>query len=134
MAAARDQAARILRPEPNGAEGSHDATVAADRPGSPGLEESVPRRIAEAPANPAVAKPATASAATAAPKSGKRKLFLMGVVALLALAGLPFVARIGRTHARRLGVSLGFVVLGVATWLAGLLLANVRVICGLGYL
>ena len=57
-----------------------------------------------------------------------------GVVALLGLAGLPFVARIGRTSARRLGVSLGFVVLGVATWLAGLLLANVRVICGLGYL
>ena len=47
---------------------------------------------------------------------------------------MPFVARIGRTHARRLGVSLGFVVLGVATWLAGLLLANVRFICGLGYL
>ena len=90
MAAARDQAARILRPEPNGAEGSHDATVAADRPGSPGLEESVPRRIAEAPANPAVAKPATASAATAAPKSGKRKLFLMGVVALLALAAASY--------------------------------------------
>ena len=57
-----------------------------------------------------------------------------GGVALLALAGLPFVARIGRTMARRLGASLGLVALGVATWLAGLLLANVRFICGLGYL
>ena len=57
-----------------------------------------------------------------------------GLVALLALAALPFVAGIGRTTGRRLGVSLGLVVLGVATWLAGLLLANVRFICGLGYL
>ena len=57
-----------------------------------------------------------------------------GLVALLALAALPFVAGIGRGLARRLGVSLALVVLGVATWLAGLLLANVRFICGLGYL
>jgi membrane fusion protein, multidrug efflux system len=86
MAAARDQAARIVRPEPDGAEGSHDATAAAERAGSPGLEETVPRRIAEAPADPAVATPA----ATAAPKSGKRKLVLMSVVALVALAAASY--------------------------------------------
>ena len=57
-----------------------------------------------------------------------------GLVALLALAGLPFIVGIGRTIARRLGASLGLVVLGVVTWLTGLLLANVRFICGLGYL
>jgi len=59
---------------------------------------------------------------------------IAGLVALLALAVLPFVFGIGRTIARRIGWSLGFVVLGVATWLAGLALANVRFICGLGYL
>jgi hypothetical protein len=59
---------------------------------------------------------------------------IAGLVALPALAAVPFAAGIGGGIARRLGVALGFVALGVATWLAGLLLANVRFICGLGYL
>ena len=93
MAAARDQAARILRPEPDGAEGelSRAAAAPADHPRSHGSEETVIRR-AEAPVNPAIDTPAGAPAAAdpAAPKSGKRKLVLMGVVALLALAAASY--------------------------------------------
>ena len=55
-------------------------------------EEPAARRSAEAPASPAIDKPAAAPAAAdpAAPKSGKRKLVLMGVVALLALAAASY--------------------------------------------
>ncbi len=93
MAAARDQAARILRPEPDVAAGSRDGSAAAaDQPRSHASEEPIARRSAEAPANPAIDKPAAAPAAAdpAAPKSGKRKLVLMGVVALLALAAASY--------------------------------------------
>jgi membrane fusion protein, multidrug efflux system len=89
MAAARDQAARILRPEPDVAEGSRDGSAAApDQPRSHASDEPAARRSAEAPANPAIAKPAAAD--SAAPKSGKRKLVLMGVIALLALAAASY--------------------------------------------
>ncbi len=94
MAAARDQAARILRPEPDVADGefSREASAAADQPRSHGSEEPAVRRPAEAPASPAVDKPAgaPADADPAAPKSGKRKLVLMGVVAVLALAAASY--------------------------------------------
>src|SRR6266849_8289540 len=86
MAAARDQAARILRPEPE-AEGSfaRDASAApADQPHAHPSQETVARRPAETPGNPAIDKPAApaapAAADTAAPRSGKRKLVLMGIV------------------------------------------------------
>src|SRR5216683_3219089 len=72
MAAARDQAARILRPEPE-AEGSfaRDASAApVDQPAAP-------------------AAPA-AAADPAAPRSGRRKLVLMGIVTLLALAAAAY--------------------------------------------
>ena len=51
MAAARDQAARIIRPEPDAAEGTfvRDAS-AADSPRSHASEETVARRPAETPA------------------------------------------------------------------------------------
>ncbi|MDO8400946.1 MAG: HlyD family secretion protein [Bradyrhizobium sp.] len=93
MAAARDQAARILRAEPEVAASSRDGSAAAaDQPRSHASEEPIARRSAEAPANPAIDKPAAAPAAAdpAAPKSGKRKLVLMGVVALLALAAASY--------------------------------------------
>ena len=77
MAAARDQAARILRPEPDAAEGSRDVSVAAaDQPRSHASEEPAVRRTAEAPVSPGVDRPAGAPAVAAdpaAPKSGKRK-------------------------------------------------------------
>src|SRR5216684_244763 len=94
MAAARDQAARILRPEPDTAESgiARDTSQSpAEQAGADPSEQTVGRRPAEAPDQPAIDQPAAAPAADAdavsrAPKSGRRKLVLMGIVALLALA------------------------------------------------
>ena len=101
MAAARDQAARILRTEPETAEGeaARDVSAAlAEQLRAHLSEEIVARRPAETPVGPvietpAVEKPAAAPAAApaaTAPKSGKRKLVLMGVGALLALAAASY--------------------------------------------
>src|ERR1700716_2434214 len=97
MAAARDQAARIVRAEPDAAEGGFAREVSADSPRSAVSEETVARRSAESPANPATEKPATGkppgappAADAAAPKSGKRKRIMMGVGALLALAAASY--------------------------------------------
>src|ERR1700722_17610691 len=99
MAAARDQAARILRPEQDPAEGESARDAAA---GPAALAESlrahltdetVARRPAEAPDRPAIDKPAAAPAApanSAAPKSRKRKRVMMGVGTLLALAAAAY--------------------------------------------
>ena len=97
MAAARNQAARILRPEPE-AEGSfaRDASAApADQPHAHSSQETVARRPAETPDRPAIDKPAApaapaAAADPAAPRSGRRKLVLMGIVTLLALAAAAY--------------------------------------------
>jgi membrane fusion protein (multidrug efflux system) len=99
MAAARDQAARMFRPEPETAESEparDAAAVLAEQLRSQLPEETVARR-AETPASPATEKPAaapgapaTAAAAPEAPKSGKRKLVLMGVGILLALAAASY--------------------------------------------
>jgi membrane fusion protein, multidrug efflux system len=99
MAAARDQAARMFRPEPETTEGEparDAAAVLADQLRSQLAEETVARR-AETPVGPATEKPAAApgapaaaAAATNAPKSGKRKLVLMGVGILLALAAASY--------------------------------------------
>ena len=95
MAAARDQAARMFRPEPETAEGEparDPAAILAEQLRSHLPEETVARH-AETPAGPATetpaaapAAPATAAAATDAPKSGKRKQVLMGLGILLAFA------------------------------------------------
>ncbi|HXN42721.1 MAG TPA: HlyD family secretion protein [Xanthobacteraceae bacterium] len=101
MAAARDQAARIVRDEPDTAEGetARDASAALAEPlRSHLLDETVARRPAETPGNPSVDKPAiekpatapAAAAVSAAPKSGKRKLVLMGIGTLLALAAASY--------------------------------------------
>jgi len=98
MAAARDQAARILRAEPDMAEGGtvRDASaVLAEQLRAHVSEDVVARRPMEAPASdkPAIDKPTETSAApaqSAAPKSGKRKLVLMGVGLLLALAAASY--------------------------------------------
>jgi membrane fusion protein (multidrug efflux system) len=94
MAAARDQAtARIIRPESD-AETSEVAHAAhGEQHRAPPPDEPAAR---VAPSAPAIKKPATdapATAATAAaPKSGKRRFVLMGIVALLALAALSYGA------------------------------------------
>src|SRR5216683_6520573 len=98
MAVARDQAARILRPEPDaaGKEIARDpSTDIAESHRAQLPEEIVARRHAEAPGNPAIDKPAAAPVApgpaiSAAPKSGKRKLILMGIGSLLALAAAAY--------------------------------------------
>jgi len=96
MAAARDQAARILRSEPDTAESAiaRDTSESpAEQARSDSTEETVGRRPAEAPDEPAIDQPAAApgaKAASAKPKSGKRKLVLMGIVALLALAAASY--------------------------------------------
>jgi membrane fusion protein, multidrug efflux system len=96
MAAARDQAARIRRPEPDAAESAFardGSAPAKDQPRSHPAEDTIARRPAETPVNPATENPVTdkpasapATANPAAPNSGKRKLVLIGVGALLALA------------------------------------------------
>ena len=96
MAVARDQAARILRPEPDTAENAfaHDTSeTPAESARSHPSDEAVARRPAETLDRPAIDKPAAAPADTAEPaalKSGKRKLVLMGIVALLALAAASY--------------------------------------------
>ncbi len=57
-----------------------------------------------------------------------------GGVAFLLLLGLPFATRMGRSTPIRILLALGFLVFGAGAWLAGLFVANVRLICGLGYL
>jgi membrane fusion protein (multidrug efflux system) len=89
MAAARDQAtARIIRSEQD-AEMSELAHAAPGEQGrAPPPDEPAAR---SAPSAPAIKKPAPAAAVTAAaPKSGKRKFVLMGIVSLLALAALSY--------------------------------------------
>jgi membrane fusion protein, multidrug efflux system len=101
MAAARDQAARILRPEQDAAESgvARDATPSpADQPRSHPSEETIARRPAEIPDRPVIEKPVAAPPPTApagaavsgAPRSGKRKLILMSVGTLLALAAAAY--------------------------------------------
>jgi membrane fusion protein (multidrug efflux system) len=101
MAAARDQAARMLRSEPDPAGGddaARDAAALAEQLRAH-LSDETARRHAEAPASPTIEKPgverpgsapSAPAAAAAAPKSGKRRLVLMGLIALIALAGAGY--------------------------------------------
>ena len=93
MAAMRDQAARVLRPEPETADGAalrDDASALAESLRTHVAEETK-RRPAETPVAPAADKPAAASTASAAPKSGNRKKFvMMGVALLVALAAAGY--------------------------------------------
>jgi membrane fusion protein, multidrug efflux system len=106
MAAARDQAARILRSEPDSAENdtAREAPAAiADSIRAQLSDDTSSRRAAELPERPAVAKPAApaVSAKPAAAKSGKRKFVLMGVAILLALAATTYGVYwvlVGRFH------------------------------------
>ena len=96
MAAARDQAARILRPEPDAAEAEavRDASAAlAEQLRAHVAEETVARRHAEIPDRPVGDQPAAeqpAAAASAARKPGKRRLVVMGIGVLLALAAVAY--------------------------------------------
>jgi membrane fusion protein, multidrug efflux system len=94
MAGARDQAARIVRPEPESAEGeaARDTSAVLAEQLRTHLDETA-RRPVETPDRPAADKSAAAPVVTvnpAAPKSGKRKLVLTGIGALLALAAAGY--------------------------------------------
>jgi membrane fusion protein (multidrug efflux system) len=98
MAAARDQAARIVRAEPDTAEGeaARDVSAALAETLRTHVSEETARRPTETPDHPSIDKPAAtptapaAAAAPAAPKSGKRRLVLIGIVTLLALAAASY--------------------------------------------
>ncbi len=97
MAAARDQAARIVRTGPETAEGevARDNSAHLAEQLRTHVAEETRRLPAEPPASPATEKPAAPpanAAAQAEPKSGKRKFVMMGVVALLALAAAGYGA------------------------------------------
>ena len=106
MAAARDQAARVLRTEPNAAESGAGRDVSADLPESlPAhpADETIARRPAEVPEGPVTAEPPApeAPAVSAAPKPGKRKFVLIGAGLLLALAAASYGVHwvlVGRFH------------------------------------
>jgi membrane fusion protein, multidrug efflux system len=93
MAAARDQAARVLRAESDAEEGQPGGvpSAALTEQLRTHVAEEAKRRPAETP-SPSVNKPVTSdvSANPAAPKSGKRRFVLMGVGALLALAAASY--------------------------------------------
>ncbi|WP_454625673.1 HlyD family secretion protein [Bradyrhizobium cenepequi] len=93
MAAARDQAARIVRSEPGVVEGEavrDTSTQPAEQLRSPAPEEAR-RRPAETPAAPAPEQPAApAQTAPVAPKPAKRKFVMMGVLGLLALVAVGY--------------------------------------------
>jgi membrane fusion protein, multidrug efflux system len=87
MAAARDQAARIVRETANDEVAPEASSQPADQPRNQVTDETR-RRPAEAPGGPASEKPAAASANAAKP--GKRKFVMMGVLGLLALAAIGY--------------------------------------------
>jgi membrane fusion protein (multidrug efflux system) len=93
MAAARDQAARILRSEPDsvGGEAAREtaATMGDSTARAQPSEDTVSRRTSEMPEKPAVTRPAPSQVASAA-KAGRRKLVLTGLAALLALAAASY--------------------------------------------
>jgi membrane fusion protein, multidrug efflux system len=94
MAAARDQAARVLRAESEDvAEQPTREAVAPAEPARPDVTVEARQRPAETPATPPANKPASAPPAAAAPaasKSGKRRFVLMGIGAALALAAVGY--------------------------------------------
>jgi len=93
MAAARDQTARVIRPEPGTADG--DAATGLGEQLRSHVVDETKRLPADPAGSPPAGHPAAAPAAarvTAAPKSGKRKFVMIGVVALLALAAASYAA------------------------------------------
>jgi hypothetical protein len=54
-----------------------------------------------------------------------------GVAALVMLAILPFVLRLGGSVLGSTGWAFGLVLLGAATWVGGLAAANFRILCRL---
>jgi hypothetical protein len=64
-------------------------------------------------------------------EGGLELYFWVGVLALVGLFALPVVTRTDRSMSSCFGYGLLFVLIGVGAWLAGMILANVRIICRL---
>ena len=99
MAAARDQAARILRTEQERAGAEASAEIADSIRAH--LSDDTARRTPEVPDRSVVAKPVVPEATVPAAKAGKRKMVFFGAVALLALAAASYGVHwflIGRFH------------------------------------
>jgi membrane fusion protein (multidrug efflux system) len=100
MAAARDQAARVLRAEADDADKVRESAPALGEQLRSHVAEETKRRPGDVPAAPPADKPAVMPAApahTGAPaaapaKSGKRKFVLLGFLLLLALAAASYAA------------------------------------------
>ena len=70
----------------------------------------------------------------AAPRScegGLTLYFWAGVASVIVLIALPFIKSLGASVPSRVGYAVGFAAFGVAVWIAGLFLANVRIMCRL---
>ena len=91
MAAARDQAARVIRTGPETAEdeAAREAASSADQLRTHVADETR-RRPAEAPGSSPAEKPVAPPVSAAAAKPGKRKFVMMGVLGLLALAAISY--------------------------------------------
>ncbi len=100
MAAARDQAARIVRAESDDTAREGSAAVADSIRAQ--LSDESARRAHETDERPAIAKPVVEEPAAAQPaKAPKRKMVFFGAVALLALAAASYGAHwylVGRFH------------------------------------
>ncbi|WP_375415078.1 HlyD family efflux transporter periplasmic adaptor subunit [uncultured Bradyrhizobium sp.] len=93
MAVAREQAARIIRAEPDADDSESARTVPVEPRRAVPPDDPAARRAADAPASDkAPDTPSAAPAAAVAAKSGKRKFVLMGIVLLLALAAVSYGA------------------------------------------
>ena len=75
-----------------------------------------------------------AFAFVAAPKScewGLAAYFWSGVAAVLALFALPALLRKDASVGKRIALGCAFAAAGLASWIAGLFAANVRILCRL---
>jgi len=104
MAAARDQAARIVRAEPDAAgnDAGREGSAAIADSMRAHLSDETSRRADEVPDRSVIAKPVTPDVVAApAAKAGRRKTVFFGAVALLALAAAGYGVHwflVGRFH------------------------------------
>jgi hypothetical protein len=57
--------------------------------------------------------------------------FWSGIAALVVLLASPFVLRTTVSTGMRIGLGLGFAVLGASAWIGGLFVAPIRIMCRL---